>query len=261
MADKWEGAYGEGPFAEGTFPRYVQDMGARHAMYLNCWHLSEYESAAMWDIYQREGRGVAVRSTWGELKSSLQTRKSITGGKVSYVDYSGFKVTGTNTFDPFRFKRLSFEHEREVRLVYWGHELVSGRSGTAGPPTPRDTSAFPAGVPVGGKPLGADQEGLRVTGRRRLAQVPDRERVAEVPPRGRRRSIQSERRTEIESLSRRIGSEPEAHLLRRSSVLDENPYRCGRPASMSRGCSPAGLSISSRPTSSCSCSITTASSS
>jgi hypothetical protein len=148
MADKWEGAYGEGPFAVGTFQRYVQDTGVRHAMFLNCWHLSEYESAAMWDIYQREGRGVAIRSTWGELKASLRTREPIAGGKVTYVDYVGLTVSGTNVFDPFRYKRKSFEHEREVRLVYWGDDLVPGRSGTPGPPIPRRSSDYPPGVPM-----------------------------------------------------------------------------------------------------------------
>ena len=41
---------------------------------VNCWHLNEHESAAMWKLYQPSGDGIAIRSTCGHLrKSSPQT--------------------------------------------------------------------------------------------------------------------------------------------------------------------------------------------
>jgi hypothetical protein len=32
--------------------------------YLSCWHASEHESAAMWSLYQHDGRGIAIRTTF-----------------------------------------------------------------------------------------------------------------------------------------------------------------------------------------------------
>ncbi len=41
------------------------ERSIRHAHYVNCWHMNTYESAAMWEIYQRSGEGIAVT---GRLK-------------------------------------------------------------------------------------------------------------------------------------------------------------------------------------------------
>src|SRR5687768_17393094 len=38
---------------------------------ISCWHVNEGESAAMWKLYLRESKGIAIRSTIGRLMSSL----------------------------------------------------------------------------------------------------------------------------------------------------------------------------------------------
>jgi len=129
MRDNWEGSYGQlnivrrpeiygDSYEERTELENERREWHLLSAYLNCWHLSDIESAAMWDIYQREGRGVAVRSTWGRLKSSLTTEGWVRGGKVSYVDYQSVFIDENNAFTPFMHKRESFRHEQEVRLLH-----------------------------------------------------------------------------------------------------------------------------------------------
>ncbi|MBE5091945.1 DUF2971 domain-containing protein [Bacillus thuringiensis] len=91
----------------------------RKNMFVNCWHLNEEQSAAMWDLYVKSGEGIAVQTTFGRVKRSLDCcGKDIYIGKVEYIDhlkeenYIGDKIL------PFFTKRLSFKHEEEVRVIY-----------------------------------------------------------------------------------------------------------------------------------------------
>jgi hypothetical protein len=43
----------------------------RKTTYLSCWHLNQYESAAMWDQYSRENQGIAIQSTVGDTIDAL----------------------------------------------------------------------------------------------------------------------------------------------------------------------------------------------
>jgi hypothetical protein len=122
MADKWEGASGGSRTGEDLEARqHWRDIG-RQSIYLNCWNVSEFESAAMWDIYQREGRGVAIRSTWGHLTDSITSTWDINGGKVRYADIAKVEVADGNIYTPFMHKRFSFAHENEARLLLWDIE-------------------------------------------------------------------------------------------------------------------------------------------
>lgn len=133
MSDRWEGAYSQ-PVAALWEEYRKRDNGPKldHArmrversqrMHMNCWHESSTESAAMWDIYQREGRGVAIRTTWASLTGCITGQRPVFGGRVKYIDYSSEYIPTGNIFDPFMHKRLSFSHEREVRLV-----IMSGKT-------------------------------------------------------------------------------------------------------------------------------------
>ncbi|WP_257131536.1 DUF2971 domain-containing protein [Bacillus cereus] len=91
----------------------------RKNVFVNCWHLNEEQSAAMWGLYVKSGEGIAAQTTFGRVKRSLDCcGKDIYIGKVEYIDhlkkenYIGDKIL------PFFMKRLSFKHEDEVRVVY-----------------------------------------------------------------------------------------------------------------------------------------------
>ena len=85
---------------------------------LNCWHLSDYESAAMWRLYLKGSDGIAIMSSYGRLRNSFKnTSEQIYIGKVRYIDYQRDSIDGTSIFSPFLYKRNSFTHEREVRAL------------------------------------------------------------------------------------------------------------------------------------------------
>lgn len=128
MKDKWEGGYGKrnravrpGLYGEhySTIESQRPSMRAylMERMHMSCWHLSEIESAAMWEIYQSEGRGVAVKSSWGALTASITSERSVYGARIQYIDYSTQFVPEGNVFEAFLRKRESFRHEQEVRLL------------------------------------------------------------------------------------------------------------------------------------------------
>jgi len=84
---------------------------------INCWHLNEHESDAMWKIYSKNTEGIAIRSTVGRLKSSLTEKKEkIKIFQVEYTDYDEETIP-EGTSSPYFHKRKSFEHEREIRAV------------------------------------------------------------------------------------------------------------------------------------------------
>ncbi|HFK1481124.1 TPA: DUF2971 domain-containing protein [Bacillus cereus] len=85
---------------------------------ITCWHRNDYESAAMWDLYLKNGDGVAIQSTIMNFKNSLnKTDKEIYLGKVDYIDYDKDLISN-DIYAPYTHKRISFDHEKEVRAVY-----------------------------------------------------------------------------------------------------------------------------------------------
>jgi hypothetical protein len=101
------------------YRRHWQRLPAR--VFLSCWYLAEHESAAMWDLYAgREGRGVAIQSSFGRLEDALPVEwdHAIYAGKVRYIDYQHDVIPVGNAFTRFLHKRMSFEHERELRAMF-----------------------------------------------------------------------------------------------------------------------------------------------
>ena len=113
---------------------------------LNCWHISDNESAAMWRLYLKSDEGVAIRSTFRRLADSLKVcvDHKVYIGKVKYIDYETDWLPEGNTFYPFLHKRRSFEHERELRAVIQKLPIVEGVGIDLAQPSP-DAGAY---VPV-----------------------------------------------------------------------------------------------------------------
>ncbi len=85
---------------------------------INCWHLNESESDAMWKLYLKSGKGVAIQSTFNRLKESFTDSKYTQYiGKVTYLDYDTEIIKREGQLSPFVHKRISFEHEHELRVV------------------------------------------------------------------------------------------------------------------------------------------------
>ncbi|WP_342150745.1 hypothetical protein [Methylorubrum sp. SB2] len=93
------------------------------SMYINCWHMNEYESAAMWSIYAPNRDAVAVVTDYKTLSECLPAWIYI--GMVKYIDYSRDTTVFGNVFNPFLHKRASFSHETELRAVLWDSSAFS----------------------------------------------------------------------------------------------------------------------------------------
>jgi hypothetical protein len=93
--------------------------GARRLAFVNCWHVGEHESAAMWKIYATEDAGIAVRSTVGRLKASLEhyTDYPVLMSSVRYLNYDVDVIPETYLLHPIFFKRKSFQYENELRAL------------------------------------------------------------------------------------------------------------------------------------------------
>lgn len=83
-------------------------------IFINCWHMNDFESVAMWDSFTGGKTGIAIKTDFGKLNKSLQTHHKLNYKKVTYDDlHSSFKK-----IDPFLRKSLYFEHEKELRIFF-----------------------------------------------------------------------------------------------------------------------------------------------
>lgn len=90
-------------------------------MLVNCWHKSESESEAMWRLYAKDREGIAIKTVSSRFKEAFVDEQTVYAAPVQYRDYQSEVIPFGNAMLPYFFKRLSFQHEREVRaLIYQG---------------------------------------------------------------------------------------------------------------------------------------------
>jgi len=91
----------------------------RRYMHLNCWHMNEDESLAMWSLYSIPERGLGIQSTMDRLIESFrkEERYHISVGKVEYIDYSKWDGNIGQPIQRFLLKRKSFDFESEIRAL------------------------------------------------------------------------------------------------------------------------------------------------
>lgn len=94
------------------------DLAFDRIRYVSCWHMNDFESAAMWDLYSRRDAGIAIVTSGRALKELAWTHRDQGAmfAAVEYLDYQKEKVVAADR-DPSFCKRKSFEHEHEARLV------------------------------------------------------------------------------------------------------------------------------------------------
>ncbi len=93
--------------------------------FVNCWHMNEHESAAMWRLYSQSDESVCIQSRFSTLAENLPGYVNV--GIVRYIDYERDVISTDNLFNAVLCKRKSFEHERELRAIAW--ERLSGELG------------------------------------------------------------------------------------------------------------------------------------
>ena len=98
----------------------VAGMDYRKYVYVNCWHMSEYESAALWRLYLKSDEGIAIQSTRNSLSSAVSGNKyGVWSVPVQYIDYFNDDPPMPTRMAAFRYKRKSFEHEKELRAIVY----------------------------------------------------------------------------------------------------------------------------------------------
>lgn len=128
-SDKFEDQY-EGTFSEPTYEE-IKKLAADNSEFLNyykthrekvaisSWHINEYESFAMWQIFTKNNEGLAIQSTIRRLQKAVKPENNYDQfiGEVNYIDYKKEYIPFDDLFFPFLFKRKSFQYEREVRIL------------------------------------------------------------------------------------------------------------------------------------------------
>jgi hypothetical protein len=98
----------------------IRSNNVRKEIVISCWHENEFESAAMWKLYSKNGKGIAIQSNFKKFKESFDIcNPCIHIGKVSYVNhFDGYsKRNLNNDYSPFLYKEYSFKHEEEIRAI------------------------------------------------------------------------------------------------------------------------------------------------
>ena len=133
------------------------DARTRLAVYVNCWHLGDHESMAMWQGYGGGAYGVAIRSTFGRLDAALAERfggshgKDIFLGRVRYLDY--LSIT----------ERVPNEHNAYAPFPGFGP--------AAEPPSPNSTCAASRRVQIGTYKCGIRRAAIRAAAGASAAQL------------------------------------------------------------------------------------------
>ena len=91
------------------------NLQMRNNTYVNCWHMNNYESEAMWKIFGKIDEAIAIQSTYKELKENLSNEVYI--GMIKYIDYEEDWLPENNLLHTCMHKRKAFEHEKEVRAL------------------------------------------------------------------------------------------------------------------------------------------------
>lgn len=90
-------------------------------IFVSCWHINQFESAAMWKLYLKSNDGIAIQSTYGKLRTLIDKydKFPVYSGKVKYIDYEkvGLPYFSHHFLYPFMHKRVSFSYENELRVL------------------------------------------------------------------------------------------------------------------------------------------------
>jgi len=121
--DPYEGAIPEGNATLRNFVKsksskdvvIPQKVADKEKIMISCWHMSSYESAAMWKLYGQANEAICITTKYAKLKNQLVKGAQI--GLVQYVNYKKAWSPENNIYYPYMFKRKSFEHEKEVRAL------------------------------------------------------------------------------------------------------------------------------------------------
>jgi len=120
LGDPFEGSYPRGnvsarqswlagvllesePGALASLVARLPEMNKQWPKYhaVNCWHMNDHESAAMWKLYLKSSEGIAVQSTYQRLRGSITDDEKVYFSMVKYIDYENDAIAEGNFLFPF----------------------------------------------------------------------------------------------------------------------------------------------------------------
>lgn len=129
--------------------------GLRKHVMCNCWYQAEQESMAMWDKYHMRNSGIAIKTTMANLKNSLPDRYDVFIGEIQYLeDHREIRVLKNVSIPnlvhyPYFYKRKSFEHEHEVRVLIEVESLLHNYFSDQGiSEIPLEQELYKIGMPI-----------------------------------------------------------------------------------------------------------------
>lgn len=85
---------------------------------VNCWTINDKEDKYMWNNFSDKSTGVIVKSNVGRLKKAFENiATSVYMGKVKYIKHRSYSRCGPNPVEIVFLKDLSYEREKELRLM------------------------------------------------------------------------------------------------------------------------------------------------
>jgi hypothetical protein len=87
----------------------------RRGLFVNCWHMNDHESEAMWRLYANSDQSIAIQTSYSKLVDAFD--ESIIVGAVRYTDYDHAVFPMNDALWPAAHKRASFKHENEIRAL------------------------------------------------------------------------------------------------------------------------------------------------
>jgi hypothetical protein len=100
-------------------------------VYLNCWHMNDDQSAALWRLYsENKYETIAIQTTFGKFKSEIENKWPRDGIRITKVKYdpenagkldenSTYRILSALGLEDIIYKRPSFEHEKELRAFIY----------------------------------------------------------------------------------------------------------------------------------------------
>jgi len=112
-------------------------IGFKRANVINCWQINNNENDAMWRLYLKSTRGLAIKSNVLSLIKSFDgNSNSFNLSKVRYINYDTdvwyhpdeYPSEYYNFTTPLVHKRIEFRHETELRIFHHIEEPVNNEA-------------------------------------------------------------------------------------------------------------------------------------
>ena len=87
-------------------------------VYVNCWHMNDYENNSMWKHYSKHHKDIVIQSTYRKLKECFTNcKENIHIGKVEYRDLKTDITPPDNIFHKNLRKHMNLRDEKELRAI------------------------------------------------------------------------------------------------------------------------------------------------